>query len=74
MLVVEGLIVGFVFLCKYELGFETHDMFVLGFFMIAIAGVTAVLSKGVKFLWSRPHPRYIYTFDNPENYFHAVGH
>lgn len=70
--IMEGLIVGLAALCKFKWGFDGHDMFVLGIFMIIIAATSAIASNFGKYLWSRPRPRYIYTFSDPENRFHPV--
>ena len=70
--IMEGLIVGLAALGRFKWNFDQHDMFVLGIFMILIAGASALASNFGKYIWSRPRPRYIFAFDNPEDLFHAV--
>lgn len=70
--VMEGLIVLFTWLCKTKWGFDEHDMFVFGLFMIIIAVTDALTGTAVKYLWSRPRPRYIFGLADPLNSFHPV--
>ncbi|MCR5332785.1 MAG: phosphatase PAP2 family protein [Bacilli bacterium] len=70
--IMEGLFVGLAALGRFKWGFDQHDMFILGIAMIIIAAASAIVSNGMKFLWSRPRPRYIFTLDDPEAAFHPL--